>query len=99
MLPSAIRSKAILPGAVCCAFRRDELAVHAQRHNESVEFPDCRAASQSPSKLKTAAPEPTVSPKSVDDWGRAADAWGLHHDPLFAEGPARVVSLVPTHWW
>src|SRR5215510_3138052 len=99
MLPSAIRSKAILPGAAWRASRRDELVARAQRQNENGEFPDCLAASQFPSKPKMATPEPTVSPKSADDLGCAADGWGLLHDPAFAAGPARVVGPVPTHGW
>src|SRR5580692_8855015 len=95
MLPWAIQSKAILPGEVRCVFHRDEQDAHAQRQNGIAGFPDYPAANRCSSKPTTADPEPTASPKSADDRGCAASAWGWLHDPAFAAGPAKVVSLVP----
>jgi hypothetical protein len=99
MLPWAIQSKAILPGEVRCVFHRDEQDAHAQRQNGIAGFPDHPAANRCSSKPTTVDPEPTASPKSADDRGCAASAWGWLHDPAFAAGPAKVVSLVPKHSW
>src|SRR5215475_6033240 len=99
MLPSAIRSKAILLGAVGCVFHRDGRVAPVPQQNESVEFPDCLAASQCPSRPKTAAPARTVSPKSADALDCVANVWGCLHGLAFAVGPARAASLVPTHSW
>src|SRR5690242_12315950 len=99
MLPLAIRSKAILPGAVPCVFRRDEQAALVQQQNGSVEFPDCLAASQCFSRPKVAVPELIVLPKPADDSGCVADVWVLLHGLAFAAEPARVACLVPTHSW
>ena len=54
MLPSAIRSKAILPGVARCASHRDGRDAHGRRQNGSAEFPCCPGASRCPSRLKRA---------------------------------------------
>src|SRR5215467_11886996 len=99
MLPSAIRSKAILPGAVRCVFHRDVQVAPVQQQTESVEFPDCLAASECPSRPKMAEPALTASPKPADELDCVADVWGWLHGLAFAAGPVGVASPVPTHWW
>src|SRR5215475_3808968 len=99
MLSSAIRSKAILPGAVRCVFHRDGRVAPVQQQNESVEFPGRLVASQCPSRTKTAEPALTVSPKPADELGCVADVWGWLHGPAFVVGPAGVACPAPTHSW
>src|SRR6516165_7303301 len=99
MLPSAIRPKAIPPGAVRCVFHRHGQVAPAPQQTESVVFPDCLADSQCPSRPKMAEPALTASLKPADELDCVADVWGWLHGPAFTAGPARAVSPVRTHSW
>src|SRR5438105_2440155 len=94
MLPSAIRSKAILRGVVRCVSHRDGQDAHAPRQTGIATFPECLAANRCPSRLKTANLGPTASPKAADGLRYAARAWGLLHGRAFAAEPVAVVSPV-----
>src|SRR5258707_14836753 len=98
MPPSAIRSKATLPGAAQCVSHRDALDAHARLQNAIAEVPDCLAANRCSSRPKTANRKLTASPKGADDLHCAAGVWVLLHGPVCAVGPAGVASPVPTRW-
>src|SRR5580658_7025486 len=96
MLPSATRSKAILPDGVRCVSHRDGQDAHAQRQTGIAKFPGCLAANRCPSRPKTANPGPTALPKAADDPCCAAGAWALLHGRVVSAGLAGAVSPVPT---
>ena len=74
------------------------VGAQAQGPVQTVEFPHCPGANQSPSRPTVASRGPTALPKWADGPHCAAGVWGAYPDLVFALAPAKVAVRVPRLW-